>query len=65
MTFMSKMDYFSRKNMGSVRFPILGIISSILTKYFLFYLYVTYLDLICLKTTSHHIWIPVVQGHKI
>ena len=30
------MDYLSEKNMGSVRFPILGIISSILTKYFLF-----------------------------
>ena len=28
------MDYFSKKNMESVRFPIFGIISSILIKYF-------------------------------
>ena len=36
MVFMSKIDYFSRQNMGNVRFSILGIISSLLTKYFFF-----------------------------
>ena len=31
---MLKMNYFSRKNMENIRFSILGIISSLLTKYF-------------------------------
>ena len=28
------MNYFSKKNTGMIKFPILGIISSLLTKYF-------------------------------